>query len=630
MTLQSLRGWLTPDPIIMQPAIIARGRPSIGKKPMTRPERKAKERTQKKAEQLEQIAILDFETDPFDKDQPNERINPFLAVLYRGEEWEPVIIWEENHVLFIQRVIDAIAGLPGKFTIYAHNGGKFDYMFLLHRLRGDVSFKGRGIMSARIGCHELRDSFHIIPERLANWQKDDFDYSWMKRGTRAKKKQAIIEYCVNDCRYLLDIVKKFVELHGFKLSIGQAAMAYLRKDYKVDRIGDAMDNFLRQYFFGGRVECIQGKGHFVGPYKLYDVNSMYPYVMANYQHPIGNFYTANDSGKIGPNCAFIELTCDNYGALVRRGEENETSGNFRDGKFFTTIHEYRVAKKYGLIDNVKIWRTVDCDKFSDFSKTINPLYGGRQTLKVQLKALEKAGQKGTFDYNEFKKDDMITKFLLNNMYGKFAQNPRRYKEHHITSPNESPPDEWFKPKGATPDQIAAIMQLPSHECEDYWIWERANPMYRFNNVGTAASITGAARSVLLEAIHNATDPIYCDTDSLICRDLRKTNLHPTELGAWDIEAEFSEVIITGKKQYACKVRDLPDGHKDQFKIRSKGVSDLEWKHFVKMLAGEAITAINKAPTINKVGMQKYMKRTVCATAPKLISRRGNIKERVFA
>lgn len=612
--LHSLGPWLAP--LMVEPAIIKRGRPCIGDKPLTVKERKKKHRTEKQQYKLDHVAILDMETDPFDRDT-QKVIHPFLAVLY-SDNFDPIIIWDENNERFIQRVIDAIENLPDSYTIYAHNGGKFDYMFLVKRLRGTVMFKGRGIMSAKIGRHELRDSFHIIPERLANWQKDDIDYSVMAKGKRGKHKAAIIKYCIADCRYLLDIVNKFVGDHGLKISIGQAAMAYLRKEYKVPRLGETMDGFLRQWFFGGRVECIQGKGHWQGEYKLYDVNSMYPHVMSEFLHPQGNLYTVHAGGRIGPRCAFLQLSCDNNGALVRRGENNETSGTFSNGQFFTTIHEYRVAQKYRLIDNVKIIRTVDCDIMGNFSRTIIPLYENRITTKGLLKALEK----GTFDYNEAKKDDMVTKFLLNNMYGKFAQNPRKYKESYITEPNEEPECEHEIER-------ATWGPLPAHETPYYWIWERPNPNLRFNNVGTAASITGAARAVLLEAIQNARDPIYCDTDSLICRDLRGVNIDSSTLGAWDIESKFSEVIITGKKQYACRVADLPNGHKDAIKLRSKGVSDMDWQDYVRMLDGEIIEKIAKAPTLTKLGGQKYMRRNIRATAP-LINRRPQNRVRVSA
>jgi len=603
------------ETVICEPAFTMRG-PKV--RAPRAPSRKDYKKSYKKIEaqrkreaRLENIAILDMETDPFDAER-DLKVHPFLAVLY-SDNFDPVVIWDEHRERFLDKVIKAIASLDGAYTIYAHNGGKFDYMFLVSRLRGAVMFKGRGIMSAKIGQHELRDSFHIIPEKLANWHKDSFDYEKMRRGKRRHHKQEIIDYCINDCRYLLDIVKKFVGWNGLKLSIGQAAMMHLRKEYKVDKIGDAMDNFLRQWFFGGRVECIQGAGHFVGDYKLYDVNSMYPYVMARYAHPQGANYIVRDGGRVGPNCCFLELQCDNENALVRRGENNETSGRFASGRFFTTIHEYRVAMKYSLISNVKIVRTIDCDKLGDFSRVIEPMYERRIETKSRLRLLPK----GSFEYNEAKKDDMILKFLLNNMYGKFAQNPRRYQEHYVTDPNEAPEIEtetW----GA----------LPTYECGHYWIWQRPNPNFRFNNVGTAASITGAARAVLLEAIQNSRDPIYCDTDSLICRDLRNAMIDPTLLGAWDIEQVFDEVIVTGKKQYACRVAGAEHGQADAYKLRSKGVSGLTWKDYLRMLDDEVIETLNRAPTMTKTGTQIYMRRKVRATAPRLIKRK--LDRRLFA
>jgi len=141
---------------------------------MSAVERKRRQRGKAQRERAENIAILDMETDPFDAVE-EMIIRPFLAVLY-SDKFDTVVIWEENEDVFAEKVTAAIEKLPGKFTIYAHNGGRFDFLFLLHKMRGPVAFKGRGIMQAYIGAHELRDSFHIIPERLANWQKEKFDY----------------------------------------------------------------------------------------------------------------------------------------------------------------------------------------------------------------------------------------------------------------------------------------------------------------------------------------------------------------------------------------------------------------------------------------------------------------------
>lgn len=589
------------------------GRPTLGTVAMSSTARSQRARKIKTDARIEKVAILDFETDPFDAVRKSA-VYPFLGGLY-ADDFAPVIIWDDDSKRFTDKIIAAIEGLEGSYTIYAHNGGKFDYLFLLHRLRGHVAFKGRGLMSARIGNHELRDSFHIIPEKLANWQKDDFDYTRMERANRAKYKQEIIDYCVNDCKYLLQIVKAFLKEFGFKISIGQAAMYELKKHYRVKSLGENMDAFLRQWFFGGRVECLVGKGHFsegstAGDYKLYDVNSMYPYVMANYRHPVGNDFTVR-SGKPGPNTFFLEIECENHGAFVGRGEFGDTDSAIERGTFKTSIYEYNVAIKYNLIRKAKILRCIDCAEGSSFADFVMPLYNRREETKKLLKSLEE----GSFEYNEAKKDNIFLKLIMNNAYGKFAQNPRRFKEAYITGKEDRPPEDLGFPA------------LPSVEAEEYCIWEKPNEKWRFNNVATAASITGAARSLLLEAIMNADDPIYCDTDSVICRNLSGVDIDPIRLGAWDIEKVIDEVIICGKKLYAYKIHGQPDKlangkvNPKRFIYKSKGASGLTWKDYVNMLDNQiaealrVITVTNPAPTFTKGQKQFYMARRIRATAP---------------
>jgi hypothetical protein len=116
-------------------------------------------------------------------------------------------------------------------------------------------------------------------------------------------------------------------------------------------------------------------------------------------------------------------------------------------------------------------------------------------------------------------------------------------------------------------------------------------------------------------MQRAREPIYCDTDSLICRDLAGLDLDVSRLGAWKHEATFDRIIIAGRKLYACEVQGYPDGHEKRIKIRSKGAVGLKWGDFEKMLDDEIIATINKAPTISKTGHQEYMRRNIRATAP---------------
>lgn len=586
-------------------------------------ERKKKHREKKRQEQQRCIAILDFETDPFDNIS-RDFIFPFLAILY-GDDFEPVIIWDEDHDKFVAAVIRAIEALPGRYIVYAHNGGKFDFLFLVHALRGDVKFKGRGIMSARIGNHELRDSFHIIPEKLASYQKDSFDYKKLVRGKRATYREEIIRYCLADCRYLLEIVKPFIERFGLKLSIGQAAMAEIRQHYEITKFSAGWDAYVRQFYFGGRVQCLKGSGEFVGDYKLIDVNSLYPSVMAAYNHPTGGFHEYEiHGGPIRENTFFVKLWCKNRGALISRSETGETIATQTEGVFNTTIHEFNVAVKHGLISDIQIIECLDCIKQTDFKNFVIPLYENRLKTKAALAELKAKKLDTTATFIDLKRDDIFYKLLLNNGYGKFCQDPRRYKEHYITDANEQPPDEWF----------SSIYDLGYPDCEKhlqaafesdrYWIWSKPSPSFRYNNVGTGASITGAARAVLLDALQYTRSPIYCDTDSIICTgwDERQLQIDKTALGAWDLEDEFSRVLIAGKKLYAewhkepkrRTVEELERGLDPCYTVKSKGTAGVTWQEMLRMVDGESIVKVNRAPTLTKFGTQNYIERTIRSTA----------------
>ena len=600
------------------------GRKAAEDKPATDLERQHKHRAKKRANVKRCIAILDMETDPFDSELKSD-VKPFLCVLY-SDEFETVVIWEEDFGQFIDNVVRSIEALPDRYTIYAHNGGKFDFLFLVSKLRGDVKFKGRSLMAARVGNHELRDSSHIIPERLAAFQKDKFDYSRNLKSERNNWKKEIIEYCIADCRYTLDIVKSFIEAYGMKLTIGQASMAELRKTYDVKKINQGFDAQLRQFYFGGRVECLKGRGHFIGDYRLYDINSSYPRAMAHHAHPIGDF---NDydlrRGLPNEQTVFLDLTCRNRGALIGRDDNGFTSATIPHGRFRTTIWEYDVALRYGLIDDVEVNASWDCRLRSNFSDFILPLYDKRLATKDAMRDLKDKALQTTPAYLDLKKDDIFYKLLLNNSYGKFAMNPANYKEHYLTDPDKRPDDEWFKSIDVLELEERIGYLQPIFQNSEFAIWQKPSPSFRYINVGTAASITGAARAYLLEALQHAEDPIYCDTDSIICRGLSGVPLHKSALGAWDLEDEFTQVIIDGKKLYSVMHKkpklltpeQIADGLHSEYTVKSKGTARLSWEEMLDMMNGGNVIKFNRAPTLTKfgTGSDNYMHRSIRATVP---------------
>lgn len=551
------------------------------------------------------IAILDFETDPFNN-KAKDNVFPFVAELY-APEFEPIIIWDEDHESFVNRVVKAIEDLPGSYTIYAHNGGKFDFMFLIHKLRGSVSFKGRGIMAAQIGNHHLRDSYHIIPEKLASLQKQEFVYEKkLVKGKRAKYRKEILEYLHSDCENLYFYVKRFIERYGFKISVGAASLAKLREHYEIERISETTDDYLRRYFFGGRVECLVGMSHFKRKQKLYDINSAYPDAMSRLKHPIGSEYIIR-SGAPNAYTAFLTLECRNRGALMARAESGEVTTSIPEGVFHTTIHEYKMALELGLISDVKIIECVDNMRWTDFSKFIDPIYEGR----AQNKNLLDSFTKGTVAWNECNTEVVFDKLIMNNAYGKTAQDPRRFKEHWITDPGKMPERD-------KKDTSPYDWQL-EFSGNDHWIWTRPSAMQRFLNVGTGASITGAVRAKLMHAIANAINPVYCDTDSIICDDLPNIELDHLKLGAWDLEKQISELYICGKKLYGYRA----EGQEKPY-VKSKGASGMTWEDMEAIFAGGKIVSVNFGPTLTRNGSQTYIQREIRATAKTLLERTATL------
>lgn len=610
---------------------------------MTKREAKQKYRSQRNANKLKHLAVLDMETDPFTIHEGE--IRPFCCEIY-SDQFGSIVIWDDDHETLIEKVIAAIETLPDSYTIYAHNGGKFDFMFFVRKLRGTIRFKGRAIMSAKIGAHELRDSLHILPEKLAAWKKDSFDYSKMLKRNRRKFRSEILAYLHSDCVYLFDFIKRFTKEFGLKISIGQAAFTELKKHYRITPIKETLDAALRPYFLGGRVECIAGMGqfdsrHWQQPYKMYDVNSMYPYVMANFQHPVTGNYLWHRHSPTGDTC-FLDLSCKSYGAFFQRTETGELNCDECEGRFQVTIWEYRAALELDLIENVRIHWCIDNPDRTDFSKFIVPMYDRRGECKRILadKSIDETTREET------KKEGIFLKYLLNNSYGKCAQNPRKYKEYYFTDHNVKPPAEWFEFLEGADDDTVHEYGMPIERCNEFDVWARPAPGHKFNNVGTAASITGAARSMLLRARSVAIDPIYCDTDSLICRSL-DLPISETALGAWKIEETFDSVIIAGKKEYVCQVAGKSDCDPDRLKVRCKGIDVRErprdafgielphaapelwmkanaatWQKFLDILDGKIIEAINRAPTFNKLGEQNFMRRRIRATAPRKVGNNG--------
>ena len=118
------------------------------------------------------IWAVDCETDPFDYGRIPR---PFIWGVYEGYTDDYREFTDTDECVDFLAANDVIA--------YAHNGGKFDWHFITHRmnpLKPLLVISGR-LAKFEIGQCEFRDSYSLMPVSLEQYQKSEFEY-WKMEG----------------------------------------------------------------------------------------------------------------------------------------------------------------------------------------------------------------------------------------------------------------------------------------------------------------------------------------------------------------------------------------------------------------------------------------------------------------
>lgn len=522
------------------------------------------------------IMVLDLETDPFQRGGAD--IQPFVWGIFDGDRFEHRWGTEGCIRSLVERIEDEHA------IIYAHNGGQFDFLFMVEHLAGDVLVINGRIVEAKIGKATLRDSFMILPRPLAEiGPKHDFDYAKMRPAVRDRHRRAIVDYLEQDCRVLHGAVLRFHERFGRKLTMSSASMAELRKEIErserrdagitLQRLSLEKDAAIRPFFIGGRVQVLEG-GVIEDGMRYFDCNSMFPHVMKKYAHPTGNqWMPARDLDEA--DFATVEATAE--GCLPWRSDDGRLVYP-RDRRVFkVTGHELRAAMQLGRVRVHAIHQAITFPVRRVFDAFVNTFY----TLRREAQAAGDASLA------------MFYKDVLNRAYGRFALNPDGILRWQVVPNGQAPDEEGFEPRF-----VGDKVTFWAKAAEDQ---DKRRAM---GNVATAASITGAARAELMFAMHTAERPIYCDTDAVIARDLERPI--GTEIGDWKIEAEGDRVAIAGKKLYVMWKGP------EVVKMACRGVR-LTGSQIEKVARGEAQWWLADAPSISIAGVQTFMKRQIRAT-----------------
>ena len=551
------------------------------------------------------LATIDIETLAFRHDRYPKA---FCVGLY--------ISIDEYHEFWgddcIKDLVDFLQKEDRPLLIYAHNGGKFDFHYFLKEIdridECDILLIQSRIAKFKIGKCELRDSYLLFPFALSTItnQKIDIDYEKFEVEHREKHKKEILSYLKNDCVILYSALEKFREEYGDKLTIASCAMQKLDQIRKISderdgrihkkllRGSQKMHDYYRPYYFGGRTQALR-YGIFEGDFKYIDINSAYPFAMSAFCHPKNyeNIIVAESGDDLDLELlehSFVRILAISKGALCVRKDDGGVyfPDDEKIREYFTTGYELAVALKHKRVKIVKILRQsyfFDRENYSDY---VSYFYNMKKSCK------EQGDHFGT----------MSAKLMLNSAYGKFGFDPRNYKKlkmvkkdsediiEHLSRNNEN----W----GISNETINDYAML-ERDMRDEYI------KFGYYCIATAISITGKVRSIMLDALCSVENPIYCDTDSIICEKIGELKIGK-DLGEWDFENEgIKKLAVAGKKLYGYETK------KGDKKVMAKGASSLDFGDLMKIASGEEIINKRDAPTFSKMGSHRFISRKIRKT-----------------
>jgi len=520
---------------------------------------------------LKPWVTADCETNPF---KYGDIITPFIWAVFDGT----------NTKLFdgVNATADFIAWARDfDGYIYAHNGGRFDWM-MADMMRAldrdeDIFIINNRIAKAKLGKAQLRDSFLILPVPLKTFEKKGFNYSWLVVENRAQHMDEIREYITSDVVNLYAPLAAYFAKYGQQLTQAGAAMKeWHNLGGEKRKYGKEHDTKFRPFYFGGRCEVFQYLNGVADNWKVYDINSSYPNAMCS-NHPLGKEYFTTNNLKDLVGGSFWTIKAISRGALpIRKDDGGVMFPNDETPRTFKcTGWEIMAGVDTNTLD------VLDCVglvpyKFESMQAYVHKHYAEKEQAG-------KIGDKVTYT---------IAKIFLNSLYGKFSMDIESFKDYRIF--DGAPADGW---------------ELPFMLCEGGDIYYRKSTTGEYIDVACGASITGLARANLWRGICESENVAYCDTDSIFCTGSTVPCSH--KLGDWEMETEAKRLWIAGKKMYSLEYTK-PKKNGDRYKVASKGVTA---SHDDIRLAcdGYVVELHRDAPTFKLDGSQRFISRKIKMT-----------------
>lgn len=528
---------------------------------------------------------------------------PFMCGEYDGEEFHAFFdtdpkahTWDTRYYRAggcIDRTMRYI--LQKKYRgwhVYAHNGGRFDFLFLLPWLMGEGARYGFKFQIVPVASSiqvldvwrgdnkwqkwRFLDSYKLIPTSLDKAAKSfglpgklqhdlhlhENDPSWKN-------------YNRQDCVELYRVVERFH--HYVEAVLGgevgvtapSTSIKLLRRKYLKTSLPRSEDTheFVRESYVGGRVEVFEREGEGLS---YFDINSSYPAAMLEAMPAGRATWWEGEPPKrmLNKQIGFCELDIHvpssiHIPPLPMRGSRHN---GLPDGKLvFPTgrLHgrwewsEIQLALEVGC--TIEKWhRSVWYKPVFMFEDFVRDLYRYRN--------------KSLPEYDEGLAS--VVKIMLNSAYGKFGMKTLRKKIYRFDDPD--------LPENA----------IPANGHPDSEIWyaeEEVDAAYIMPQIAARVTALGRVRlyRYMLEAQRAGGRVYYCDTDSIIT-DVREGIETTTELGGLKDEYPAQSGRLKGRF-LGPKLYLLTDDESNFERVAAKGLQERTRDMFERFARGETIS-----------------------------------------
>ncbi len=518
----------------------------------------------------------------------------FLAGFYDGESYESIRGNDCIGDLLCHMLQPKYLG----WHLYAHNGGRFDFLHLLPWLASNGRSQGfrfcaipagksGGIQILDIwkvnkagkksgkGKWRLLDSIKLIPLALQKAcetfklpGKDSLPLDTHEADSRWEV------YNRQDCEALWSVLGRFHTMVEDNLGgeVGitapSTAMKTFRRKYLGHKIprGEDAHEFVFSTYCGGRVEVFQREA---SDLHYYDINSSYPSVMREPMPCDEPIWWNGEPPKV-----FTEMGSDYVGFVEADVEIDEYIPPLpvkRDSKLL--FPSGRISGRWD-------WSELSLVRPSIRKWGKSVWFKAKPLLRSMVEDLYPYRDKSRQGYDEGL--SFVVKLLLNSLYGKFGQNALRRKVV---------PWDIDLPEGAIPVDGTA-------ESPVWYIDEKVTAPYIMPQI--AAHVTALARIKLYRHMLQAgTSLAYCDTDSIITSIELECS---TALG--DLKNEYPGVTFSGT--FLAPKLYMLRGSDGYTKVVAKGIRERTESTFNTLASGGTVSSfeLEKLGKLAHAGFRK--------------------------